>query len=683
MLEQGPLLLTTIVLCATSGLLGLVAALLFHDRKSATQVSGSTSWAQRMTTILFVVGCLCGMLGISKVFLGSDHLEIVRWPTPIPNGDFWLQADPLSGFFLIPILWVTMLGSIYGLEYWKESEHRSNSHKLQVFYGLLAASLTVLVLARNSITFLVGWEGMAISAFFLVGTQDDEDDVREAAWLYLAASHAATLALIAMFALLYGATGNYDLVPLPSDALENGLATCIFLLALAGFGLKAGLMPLHFWLPSAHAMAPSHVSAVMSGVLIKSGIYGLVRITWVLTEPPLWWGELLLVLGAISAVLGVAYALGQHDLKRLLAYHSIENIGIIVIGLGLAMIGRTMDEPIWIILGLSGCLLHVWNHALFKSLLFLSAGSVIHACHTREIEQLGGLAKNMPWTAGFFLLGATAICGLPPLNGFVSEFFIYLGLFQTLGIGSGREFLAATFVLPVLAMMGALAIACFVKVFGVVFLGVSRKAYDHPARESGWAMRGPMLALSICCLAIGLGPTLVAPILDQSVSVWMQQQHNPQVAPPAHSAMLDHVAPLVQLSMMAVVLILLLTAGAVLLNQHFRKHPSNWTETWGCGYTAPTPRMQYTASSIAQLLVELLAWPLQLKVEKPQIKQYFPHAASFRSHVPEVVLESAVMPVVHGLGRWLFWFRIVQQGSVQIYVLYIFAMLVFLLLFWR
>ncbi len=663
MFEFSRLVILSVVLCAISGMPSL-----FLVRRSC--------WGQRIATALLVVGCTCGLIGICQVFFVVADFEIARWPTPIPNADFVLAADSISAFFLIPILLVTMLGSIYGLEYWKQSDHPGDSQKLQVFYGLLTSALTVLVLAHNSVTFLVGWEGMAISAFFLVGTQDEKDDVREAAWLYLAASHAATLALFMMFALMFGATGNYDLVPLSNEVLGAGNATILFLLALAGFGLKAGLMPLHFWLPSAHAMAPSHVSAVMSGVLIKAGIYGLVRMTWVLAEPPLWWGELLLGLGAVSAIFGVAFALGQHDIKRLLAYHSIENIGIIVIGLGLAMIGRTMNEPVWILLGLSGCLLHVWNHALFKSLLFLSAGSVIHARHTREIDHLGGLAKSMPWTAGFFLLGAAAICGLPPLNGFVSEFLIYLGLFQTLGLGGGREFPVAAFVVPVLAMMGALALACFVKVFGVVFLGVSRQKLEHTVHEPGWAIRGPMLVLSGFCIAIGLGPTLVVPMLDKAISVW--SQHSPQ---PVRS--LGDIAPLGQLRTAAIVLLLSLVVGVFWLNRRIQKHSLGWTETWGCGYTAPTARMQYTASSIAQFLVELMAWPLQLKVERPHLTTFFPSTATFKSHVPEVVLERAVIPIVHSLGRCLFWFRIVQQGSIQLYVLYIFAMLVFLLLFWR
>lgn len=661
--ERGQALQWAVILFAVSGIPGLL-------------ISRRSLWGQWLATGLMVVGGLSGLAGTWQAFAGSAEIQIVRFPTPIPGANFVLAADALSAFFLVPVLLVPLLGSIYGLDYWKQTEHIQDGRKLRLFYGPMSASLAILVLARNSVTFLIGWEGMAVSAFFLVGTQDEQADVREAAWLYLAASHSATLSLFAMFALLYGATGSYDLVPFTAEAVPPALATVVFLLALGGFGLKAGLMPLHFWLPSAHAMAPSHISAAMSGVLIKTGIYGLVRITSLLPQPPLWWGELLLVLGAVSAVLGIAFALGQHDLKRLLAYSSIENIGIMAIGLGLALIGRTLGEPVWIVLGLSGCLLHVWNHALFKSLLFMSAGSVIHARHTREIDRMGGLARSMPWTAGAFLVGAAAICGLPPLNGFISEFLIYMGLFHTLGLGTGREFPAAAFIVPIMALMGALAVACFVRAFGVVFLGVSREPLAHPVRESSWAMLGPMYVLAVCCAVIGLGSTQVAALLDQVLAVWTQQASQ-------RVGTLELAAPLGQISQMAIVLLIALGVGTGLLQWRIRTRPLDWTETWGCGYTAPSARMQYTASSTAQFLVKLLAWPLQTEFRLPRLDGFFPRPARFESHVPEVVLERAVLPTVSGVGRFLFWFRLVQQGSVQVYLLYIFAILVFFLLFWR
>jgi hydrogenase-4 component B len=450
------------------------------------------------------------------------------------------------------------------------------------------------------------------------------------------------------------------------------LATAAFVLAVIGFGLKAGLMPLHVWLPSSHAIAPSHVSAILSGVILKMGIYGIVRVTSLIPQPPVEWGEVLLALGVISGVLGVVFAVGQHDLKRLLAYHSIENIGIITMGIGLALVGRSVGQDSWVFLGLGGALLHVWNHALFKSLLFLSAGSVIHAVHTRDIDHLGGLGKLMPRTALFFLIGAVAICGLPPLNGFVSEFLIYLGLFGTLGNGGGPSFVGAAFAAPALALIGALAVACFVKVFGAVFLGEGRSEHARLAHESGPAMIGPMAVLAGCCLFIGLAPALVPPILDKAISTWAPEM----AAGPGLAAR----GSLEWISIMAGLLLAALALGGLLLGVRLRQNGVAEGPTWGCGYVAPSPRIQYTSSSFAQMLVGLFAWALRPRTQAPPRLDLFPRQARFHSEVPEVVLDEAVLPAFRS-GSWLFsWFRVLQGGSIQTYLLYIFAVLLLLLL---
>ena len=454
------LVLAGAIIAAVSGLPGL-----FFGRNS---LSG-----QFLTTLLAVLGAAVGLGGVGWYWATGESRPIVL-PWAIPGAEFDIAMDGLSAIFLVPVFLVSLLGNVYGLGYWKQTEHPQNGRKLRLFYGLLTAGMALVVVARNGILFLFAWEIMALAAFFLVTTEDDKQEVRETGWVYLVATHVATMCLFALFALMRAAGGSFKLAPLAAGTLTPGIATAIFILAIVGFGVKAGIMPLHVWLPSAHAIAPSHVSALMSGVIIKMGIYGLVRVTSWLPDPPLAWGAILLALGAISGILGVAFAIGQHDLKRLLAYHSIENIGIIVMGLGLALIGRSLDRPEWVILGLSGCLLHVWNHATFKALLFFAAGSVIHAAGTRDIDHLGGLAKTMPRTAFCFLVGAVAICGLPPLNGFVSEFFIYLGSFGTFVNKTPPSFAVAGFGAAALALIGALAVACFVKVYGAVFLGTAR-----------------------------------------------------------------------------------------------------------------------------------------------------------------------------------------------------------------
>jgi hydrogenase-4 component B len=568
---------------------------------------------------------------------------------------------------------IFMLGSIYGLDYWKQTEHAGNGRKLRLFYGTMAAGMALLVVASNSIVFLVGWEIMALSAFFLVATEDDQEEVREAAWIYFVATHVATLSLFALFALLYMVNDSFTLTALNEEKATPGIQTAIFVLALVAFGLKGGVMPLHIWLPSAHAMAPSHVSAMMSGVIIKMGIFGILRITALFPKPPLEWGEIVLGLGVVSGILGVGYAIGQHDVKRLLAYHSIENIGIIVMGIGVAMIGRSLNHPGLVVLGLSGALLHVWNHALFKALLFLSAGSVIHAVHTREIDHLGGLARLMPRTALFFLIGAVAICGLPPLNGFVSEFLIYLGIFSGLIVNDGAILVGVAFAAPALALIGALAAACFVKVYGAVFLGTARSAHAEHAHESGPSMIGPMGVLAGCCIFIGLAPPLIGPLLDKGVSAWAPQLRGvPQLA-------LE--APLGWISAMAVTLLAVLLLTGVVLWHRLRGNLATQGPTWGCGYAAPTSRIQYTSSSFAQMLVWLLRFALHPRIDRPKVRELFPRETAFHSTVPDVALDEAILPSLR-FGAWvLSWFRVFQQGSVHAYLLYVF-MTVFALLFW-
>jgi hydrogenase-4 component B len=654
------LILAGLVLAAASGLPGLLLSK-HANRGQWTSVALSLA-----------AGCL-GLAGCAAFFLW-DAGQPISLPWAVGLGTFDVAVDGLSALFLLPVFLISMLGSVYGLGYWQQSEHPANGRKLRLFYGLLTAGMALLVIARNSVLFLVGWEIMALSAFFLITTEDDREDVRETGWIYLMATHVATLCLFALFALLHGASGSFAIAPL-SAAISPGVSTAIFVLALLGFGIKAGIMPLHVWLPSAHATTPSHGSAVLSGVMLKMGIYGIVRITSLFPHPPVEWGGILLALGAVSGVLGVAYAIGQHDLKRLLAYHSIENIGIIVMGIGLAVLGRSLERPELVVLGLSGALLHVCNHALFKSLLFLSGGAVAHTVHTREIDRLGGLARLMPRTALAFLIGAVAICGLPPLNGFVSEFLVYLGLFGTLKAGAGHFLLAAAFAAPALALIGALAVACFVKVFGVVFLGTARSQAAEHAREADFSMLAPMGVLAVCCLLIGLAPQGTVPVLEKSVASWAPELSNTGVQ-------LSALAPMAWISTAAILLTvaLLLTGGvlAVLI----RRGGQERGPTWGCGYAAPTPRIQYTASSFAQMLVELFAWALRPKTHRPEQMALFPSHERFESHIHDAVLDEVLRPAFRRGGRLLLWFRVFQQGSIQTYILYIFLALIALLM-WR
>ncbi|WP_242346458.1 proton-conducting transporter transmembrane domain-containing protein, partial [Anaeromyxobacter terrae] len=557
-----------------------------------------------------------------------------------------LRLDALSAVFLLPICAVTALGSVYGLGYFPQAELGARAVRLQLFYGLATGGMVLLVAAGNAVVFLVGWEVMALAAFLLVNTDHERAEVQRAAFVYLAATHVGTLALFALFALLRQAAGSFELAAMEGLPGTGPLAASVFALALLGFGMKAGLMPLHFWLPGAHAATPSHISAVMSGVLIKTGIYGLLRVTGLFDAPPAAWGTALLLLGGASAVLGVAFALAQHDLKRLLAYHSVENIGIIVLGAGLALLGRSRGEPALVVLGLGGAALHVVNHALFKSLLFLGAGAIQHATGTRELDLLGGLARPMRATAVLFLVGAAAISGLPPLNGFVSEWLVYMGFLSALDRGAGDLLAFAALGAPALALVGGLAAACFAKVVGVVFLGIPRSAHARAAHEAPRTMLAPMAVLAAACAAIGLAPAAALPALVRAAAAWSRLDPVLLEGAAARAS-----AGATRVSVAAAAL-LLATAGVVLLRRRLGAPRAPDVETWGCGFSTPLPRAQYTGSSFAELLVRRFSWAIFPRVTSPRLGGPFPAHAAFRTEVPDTVLDLALSPAARGF-RWL------------------------------
>jgi hydrogenase-4 component B len=663
------LVVSGLVLAGGSGVPGL-----FLDRRGAA--------GQSIALLLLAIGSTAGMAGaLGALFFprGQATLDL-RWS--VPGGAFVVQVDALSAMFLLQVFAVSLLGAIYGLGYWKQADHPENGRKLRLFYGLVTAGMALLVVAGNAVLFLAGWEVMALCAFLLITTSDQDREVREVGYLYLVATRIGTLCLLAMFALLFVTQGSFTFGG-PLDA-GSAAATPMLLLGLVGFGIKAGLMPFHVWLPGAHASAPSHVSALMSGVLIKMGIYGLLRLTSFFPSPPLWWGGLVLGLGIASGVLGVAFAIGQHDIKRLLAYHSVENIGIICMGLGLGLIGRAIGRPELVALGLAGGLLHVWNHGLFKALLFLAAGSVVHATGTRQMDQLGGLLARMPATAVAFLNGAAAICGLPPLNGFISELLIYLGLLRAASTLPGALWLASAFSAVGLTLIGALAVACFAKALGVVFLGQPRSDLATSAHEAGASMTVPMGALAGLCVFIGLGSLLVAPVLDRAAAVWAPDLAGalPRVATRA---------PLLAVTAMGGVLVVACLGVGVWLGRRTRgagalvgnragNPAGNLVGTWDCGYALPTARMQYTSSSFAEMLVRMFGWALRPRVHRPATLPLFPGPERFHSHVPETVLDELLLPASRAVGRGLGWFRWVQRGSVHAYLVYILATLVGLLI---
>ncbi len=652
------LVIAAIVLAASSGTLA-VALRRWPDR------------AQRAAS--------AALVGAAALGFSAAALALVRGPAElnapwqVVGGAFSLRVDGLSALFLLPIFGVPAAGSIYGLGYFRQAVRGASSVRLQLWYGLATAAMALLVVAANAILFLVAWEVMALCGFLLVLTDHDRPETQQAAFVFLASAHVATLALFALFSVLGHAAGSFEFARMAQAGISPSAA--VFLLMTVGFGLKAGLMPLHFWLPGAHANAPSHVSALLSGVLLKTGIYGILRVSGFFAAPPPWWGMALLAVGGVSAVLGVAFALAQHDLKRLLAYHSVENIGIIVMGIGLALLGRALGRPALMVLGFAGAALHVVNHATFKALLFCGAGAVDHACGTREIDVLGGLARAMPRTAVLFLVGAVAISGLPPLNGFVSEWLIYMGALDVLG--SAGSSAVAVLVAPVLALVGGLAAACFAKVHGTVFLGSPRSDRATRGHEAPASMLVPMAALAAVCVFIGLVPSAVFPALRGAAAEWGRIPAA-VAGEPARAALSS--AGILSLS--AAALLLLVVALLAWRGRRVRAGGESHGETWSCGYSRPTARMQYTGSSFAEMLTLRFGWVLFPRARVSPPRGPFPRGASFSSNVPDTVLDVALVPLLRAGAGAAERARRFHRGQVQGQALLV-ALTVLALLAWR
>jgi len=627
---------------------------------AALVVRGDTL-RDRIFATLVLTGATLSLIPAVRA-LGGAASPVTRWPSGLPGGDWVIGIDPLSAVFLLAVLVVGAANAVYGAAFMVGSANRRVSRQANATYALLVAVLAIVVTAQSVLLFLCAWEMMAISSFLLVMTNHHQAQVRRAGFIYIVATHTGTLLLFVMFAVWSRGTADWSFASLAAarPTLMWGGAP-LFLLALAGFGLKAGFVPLHFWLPPAHAAAPSHVSAVMSGIVIKTGIYGLLRVVMLAGPPPAWWAWTVLLLGALSGVLGVLWALAQHDIKRLLAYHSIENIGIILIGMGLGALGTVYGHPTLAILGYGAAVLHTVNHALFKALLFMSAGAVYRMTGANNMEELGGIARRMPITFAAFLIGSIAIIGVPPLNGFVSEWLVFQGLFRA---GYSPDALRiALLVAPVLALVGGLALACFAKATGIVFLGRPRSERPLAAREVGPAWLFPQLALAAICVAIGLLPAvIVRPFLVIGMTIAGASRSQ------AATALAD-VSPAAQ-SVAVFAAGLLLVAAVIWAGRRFvlRRRSVRADATWACGYEATTTRMQYTASSFAAPLLSVFG-PLTGVQEHRG-------ATVFHSAPRDLMLDRVVSPLWERVRTSALRLRPIQDGRLHFYLLYVVAAVV-------
>ena len=649
------------LLLVAIGLLGVTALAAAAAGRLDRAALAVGTWGSALACALGAGASLSALLG------GTRGSARVAWPLPI--GEVHLALDPLSAFFLLCIFLVSGLAAIYGGSYLRAYVGKRRVAPALFFFDVLVAAMAILVLARDGVLFLVAWEILSLASFFLVTFENDREEVRRAGTTYLVASQLGVVFLFVLFALLARGAGSYDFDAIASMPPSASVATACFWLAVLGFGAKAGFWPLHVWLPDAHPAAPSHVSAVMSGVMIKMGIYGLLRVLPLLGPPRASWGVVLIAIGAVSGMAGVLHALAQHDLKRLLAHHSVENIGIIVLGVGIGLVGQARHEAGIAFLGYAGALLHVLNHGLFKGLLFQAAGSVLHATGTRDLDSLGGLSRRMPVTAAAFLTGSIAICALPPLNGFVSEWLIYVGAFRV-GAGlRGALAVAGLATLTALALIGGLAAACFVKAYGVVFLGQPRSEAAAGAKEAGIGLRIPMLLGALACIFLGLWPAAAIRLVSGAAVA------AGGLAPYGS----EQSAPLLAISRAAIVVVCLLAALVVLRRALLSRRVVREAGTWGCGYPAPTARMQYTAASFAEPLLEPFAAAMHVRVDRAGPAGYFPQAARYEEHLGDMAGERFLVPAARRVASGLSSLKILQQGRLQFYLLYIAASLVALL----
>jgi hydrogenase-4 component B len=667
--------------CLLSYAVGAGLALLFQRQE---RLATASSFG------LGILGAIAGLFAaIARLAFDDDLPSFPILPTGVPYIEFTVRLDALGAFFLLIVSLLALSLSIYSLGYVRSYFGKKNVGILGAFFNTLLLTTTLVFLADNAFFFLIAWEIMALSAYCLVSFEHEQEETRRAGVLYFVMSHIGTGCLILGFLVLFQNAGDYNFAHFHAlgDKLPPFKRDAVFLLFLFGFGVKAGIVPLHPWLPAAHPVAPSNVSAFMSGVLIKTGIYGMTRVFFdFLGTPANWWGVTVLGIGIISAVLGVLYALMQHDLKRLLAYHSIENIGIILMGLGAALLFLHSGYPTLATLALIAGLYHTMNHAVFKALLFLGAGGVLHATHTRDMEQLGGLAKRMPKTAFFFLIGAVAISALPPLNGFVSEWLTYQSLLQ--GFNTTRSLLRLMFPIggALLALTGALAAACFVKAFGITFLAQPRSDPARNAHESGFAMLLGQGLLTAACVFLGLFPTKFLTLLDP-VAMQLTSTSIADQLTLSNGLVLSGPVPgggTVSTLGITILGICLLCLPFGLRLIFSRNAKTRIGPTWDCGLQGLTPQMEYTATGFSKpirMIFKALFRPHREVQREYDFSPYFAKTIRFEAHVEEVFETRIYRP----LNRWVLRFsrrmRTLQAGSVHAYLIYIFITLIALLLF--
>lgn len=600
-----------------------------------------------------------GLAGAQALVVGTPQSWHALWS--VPAGALALRLDPLAGVFLLPLGAVGGLCAIYGVAYLGGHAHGRPIGGSLAAYNVLLLSMALVVAADDVVLLLVAWELMTLSSWALVVSDHEAPSVREAGLRYLVAGHVATAALLLLVLFLEagGAGGTLELAARSTTTVPPGL---LFGLALIGFGTKAGVVPLHVWLPDAHPAAPSHVSALMSAVMITMGFYGMARFFPLFGPPALWWGYLLIILGAVGAAGGVAFAIAQRDVKRALAYSTVENAGLVTLAIGLGLLATVEGQPVLAGLAWSAALLHLWNHALAKALLFLGFGAIAQGAKSRSLDALGGFLRGWPLVGGALFIGAAAMASLPGLNIFTSEWLLLRGLLFGAVALRGIARVALLGSVLAIALVGGLAVVCFVRLVGVGLSGSPRTAEAEAAPRPGWAMVLPLMLFAAACVMIGAMPSGVASALSRAVSI---------IAPAA-----DVQAPQTVLRPLAMVTPLLAALMAVLfaLRRWAGRRAAEQRSTWGCGYAAPTVAMQYTATSFAEPVTRILQPMLQTEMRylvEPARTPIWPRAVHWASRGADRVLVSLYLPLFGAIAQAGRRLRGFHQGRVTGSLLYI------------
>ncbi len=671
LLQQGLFILLAIF---ASGAFG--SLVLMKNDSSANQWSGFTAAVGSFVGILFSSNLLLSEKAYSFVSLNIFSIVPVS-----------VKIDTLSAFFMLVISTIAFLSAIYSLGYMKQFYGKYNIGVFGFFYNIFIASMLLVVTANNALYFLLVWEIMSLASYFLVIFEHKHEESVQAGFLYLIMTHLATGAILFGFLLLYGTSNSFDFDAIRAQAgnLPANILAAVSLLMIVGFGTKAGIIPFHIWLPKAHPAAPSHISALMSGVMIKTGVFMIVRLFFdLIPGTPNWVGYLILIIGAISALLGVLYALSEHDLKKLLAYHSVENIGIIFMGIGSALIFIGLGFKSIAAIALVGALFHTMNHAIFKSLLFLSAGSVVSATHTRNIEEYGGLIKLMPFTSLFFLIGAMAISALPPFNGFASEWLVFQALFAGVVQQDMATRIVFIFAIVSLAFTGGLAAACFVKAFGISFLAKPRSKESLRAKETGISMQFGMAVLSALCLILGVFSNFIVLRLEGVISALSVFSKVPSdiIFSGRTVAVRDNFAAL-SLSEIFIALVIAILAVYMIFNYISRKQKEKIYGTWDCGATLNS-RMEITATSFSRSIIAIFSSILkptkQIDIEYQDAHiRYFTKSSTVTLGIGNLYKKYLYDPVYNATVKIADQAKEIQSGNINTYILYIFVTIIILL----